>query len=230
MKFTKCKAFVAVLACALGLAMTSNVNAATVPLSFTKLTGVAGTAPGENTGVWVADLAATGLDKITSIKILDGGSSFGSGGRFSGADLDGVVIAPTSVGDATLVPAASVALDIPGAIFTEGTQMGVVEPLLVGTSAANTVDNTFATLEAIDANSFLSLSSDGSGYLSMGIGGTLMLNFATAIDPSVDRYLYIGEAGNNGETFRAEAVPEPSTLVLAGLAGVAMLVLRRRRS
>jgi hypothetical protein len=64
----------------------------------------------------------------------------------------------------------------------------------------------------------------------MGDGGALTLNLTSAIDPSVHRYLYVGEVGDNGETFTAAAVPEPSTVILAGLGGLALAFGCRRRA
>lgn len=215
------KFFFAAAAC-LGL----SGPALAAPLALTGLTGMTGTPPADLTGVWRADLMSSGLPFITQIIITDtSGGVGGASSEYSGTDLDAVRIATSSVGDATMVPAASVAIDFGAAVFMEGTQRPPGAPLLFGTSAANTLNNVVATLAAFDADSI----SPFNGFLSMGDGGKLVINLAAPINPAVDRYLYIGEAGNNGETFSVEVVPEPSTLVLAGLAGLAIVYVRRRR-
>lgn len=98
--------------------------------------------------------------------------------------------------------------------------------MLFGTSAANTIDLGVATLGAFDANS---LNPFFNGFLSMGDSGKLVINLTTPINPTVDRWLYIGEAGDNGEMVTVEVVPEPSALALAGLAGLGLVLAFRRR-
>jgi hypothetical protein len=56
----------------------------------------------------------------------------------------------------------------------------------------------------------------------------LIINFPTTFDPA-GKYLYVGEVSGNGEAFVAEAVPEPTTWILAGLAGIGLFVMRRRQ-
>ena len=69
------------------------MSAATIPISFTPLTGLTGGSPAE-TAVFRADLSAVAL--TLSIAIAD--SSFGLGGatgQFSGLDLDAVKLSTT---------------------------------------------------------------------------------------------------------------------------------------
>lgn len=195
--------------------------AAGIPLTLTQLPGFA--VGSDATAVWVADLDATGLSSIDSIMVVD--TSMGSGGgtgEVSGSDLDAIRIGTTLAGTAAALPAASVAIDFSAATFVAGTQRAPADPDLFNVPGG-TVDHASATLAAFDGTVGVF-----SGFFSMGDGGMYTLNFAAPFDPSVNRYLYIGEVIGNGETFEAFATPEPSTFALAGLAGLALLAVRRR--
>ncbi len=119
-------AFGAVLA---GMAMADGPYA----VSFTKLTGVTGSPPSAQTAVYRADLSPLPLSEILSISVRD--NSFGLGGspgRFSGFDLDAIILSNTSV--ATAAEAKALAgLNVfnynPSAtLFTPGTQRDPVDP------------------------------------------------------------------------------------------------------
>jgi hypothetical protein len=207
----------------------SNAMAATV--TFSKLAGLTGAAAGPFTAVYVADLATTGLASIDKITLTDtSGGQGGSTGQFSGTDLDGIFISPNLVGNAALVGGlpitAAISYSPAWTNFVPGTQRPVADPSLFNVSPGGAINFAASTLGSMDAIGFV----PGGGYFAMGDGGALTLNLTTAIDPSIHRYLYVGEVGDNGETFTASAVPEPSTLILAGLGGLAMVFGLRRRA
>jgi hypothetical protein len=212
-----------------GLALAAG-NALAVDLLFTKLTGLTGDVKGPFTAVYRADLSATGLASINQIIVTDtSGGSGGASGQYSGMDLDGVFISDTAVDDATLVGGLALAAvfdySAAGTAFAAGTQRAPADPDLYNVPGG-AIDFAAASLGAMDAVGVI----PGSGYFSMGDGGALTLNLTSAIDPSVHRYLYVGEVGDNGETFTAAAVPEPSTVILAGLGGLALAFGCRRRA
>src|SRR5882757_9224866 len=102
------------------------MNAATIPISFTPLTGLTGGSPAE-TAVFRADLSAVALTSILSIAIAD--SSFGLGGatgQFSGFDLDAVKLSTTLCTTASCVTGLAgmpvFNFSPAGTIFTPGTQ------------------------------------------------------------------------------------------------------------
>jgi hypothetical protein len=205
-----------------GLAFASNAQAAGVPLTLVQLPG---TAVGSSaTAVWVADLDASGLAFIDSIMIVDTSAGGGAGGvgELSGSDIDAIRIGSTLATDASVdLPAASVAIDFSLATFVPGTQRAPAAASLFN-APGGVVDLVASTLAAFDGTvPFFS------GFFSMGDGGMYTLSLAS-IDPSVHRYLYIGEVTGNGETFEAFATPEPSTFLLAGLAGLGLFAIRRR--
>jgi hypothetical protein len=228
MKATFSRALLALVAASVALCGGSALAAG---LTFTKLPGLTGDVGAPFTAVYVADLAATGLASINQIILTDtSGGVGGSVGQYSGVDLDAIFIAPSSAANAgaaaTLIQAAVFDYSVAGTSFVPGTQRAPVDPTLFNVSAGGVIDFAASTLGALDAYGLI----PGNGYFSMGDGGALTLNLTSAIDPSVNRYLYVGEVGDNGETFRGEAVPEPSTVILAGLGGLAMLFGYRRRA
>jgi len=228
MKINFSRALVAAIALSVALCGSS---AMAVGLTFTKLTGLTGAASGPFTAVYVADLAATGLASINQIILSDTSGGFGgSPGGFSGVDLDSIFIAPTAAGTAasaaTLIQTPAFDYSAAGSTFVAGTQRAPTDTNLFNVSGGGAINFAAATLGALDAKGTI----PGNGYFSMGDGGVLTFNLTSAIDPSVNRYLYIGEVGDNGETFSAQAVPEPSTLILAGLGSLAMFFGYRRRA
>ena len=109
-------------------------------------------------------------------------------------------------------------------------------PCLAGTSGGGcSLDNSIATLGAFDA---AFLSAPGSGFLSMGRGGNIIFNLTALVSLVDPVYLYVGEAGNNGETLRGLAdisdiprvIPVPAAVWLFGTALVGFIGIARRRN
>ena len=127
-----------------------------VPVSFTKLSGLTGGSPAM-TAVYRADLSGLGLAQVASIMIQDNSQGLGgSPGMFSGFDLDAIVLSNTSVGTA---PDAQALSGLPvfdfspaGTFFTPGVQRPPPDPALFGTLGGN-IDNSVATLGSFDGNS-----------------------------------------------------------------------------
>jgi hypothetical protein len=213
--------------CYLGV-LAFQMNAATIPISFTPLAGLTGGSPA-GTAVFRADLSAVALTSILSIAIAD--SSFGLGGapgQFSGFDLDAVKLSTTLC--TTAACAAGLAglsvfdFSAAGTIFAPGTQRSPIDPKLFGTNATGiNVDNAVATLGLFDGNSTTAIPG-AFGFVSLGDGGSLAFNLTSAVSPS-SLYLYIGEVGDNGEVAAgritvsdapATGAPEPASFLLIG--------------
>ncbi|MCX5662710.1 MAG: PEP-CTERM sorting domain-containing protein, partial [Planctomycetota bacterium] len=135
-------------ALALGLAGTS--FGASVPVTFTKLTGLTGGSPAA-TAVYRATIAANTLTSLLSISITDNSDhSAGADGQFSGFDLDAIKLSYSSVGTAAaadaLVGLGGFSFGA-GTVFAAGTQDAPADPKLFGTNAAGTnVNDAVATL------------------------------------------------------------------------------------
>lgn len=214
-------------------------QAATVPVTFTQLTGLTGGAPAE-TAVYRADLSGLGLTSVQSITIRDNSVGLGgAGGQFSGFDLDAIKLAYSSVGtagDAATLAGQNVFDFSGGLIFAPGAQRAPVDAKLFGTGPTGaTVNNGVATLGAFDGNS-TTLIPGAAGFFSMGDGGVLTLNLTSAIS-TTGLYLYIGEVGANGEVAAGSitisdtrvTVPDGgSTLLLFGGVLAALAIWRRR--
>ena len=82
-----------------------------------------------------------------------------------------------------------------GTFLVDGTQTPPIDPALFGTLNGQ-VDNTVATLQAFDANGF---TATAAGEVSLGFGGVITFTLTSPVIVSGPLYLYIGEAGDNGE-------------------------------
>ena len=207
-----------------------------VPLTLTKLTGVTGGASAA-TAVFKADLGATTLGSFQSITIADNSSGLGgSPGKFSGFDLDAILISDQNCASATCVKALT-GLSVfdfgTGSIFTPGSQRAPVDANLYGTNASGlSVDNSLATLGVFDGESS---TITPFGFLSMGDNGILSFNLTSLLN-TAGLYLYVGEVGDNGEALAGSfsisdspvRVPEPSVWSLLFIALGAGVVARRR--
>jgi hypothetical protein len=215
-------------------------GAATVPITFTKLTGLTGGAPA-GTAVFQADLSGVGLTSILSITITDNSAGLGGApGQFSGFDLDAIALSTTSC--ATAACAAGLA-GLPvfdfagGTIFVPGTQRPPVDPKLFGTDGTGSdVDNAVATLGSFDGNSTTAIPG-ADGFISMGDNGVLSFNLTSAVSPA-GLFLYIGEVGDNGEVAAGSIVvrdvpvpdvPEPATWLLIGSSLFAVAIFKKRQ-
>jgi len=206
------------------------------PITLTKLTGLAGTADPSFafTAVFKANLGGIGAE-ILSITIADSGTTTGgSGGQFTGFDLDAIKLSTTDCATAACAAGATglnVFDFLSGVVFTPGTQRSPVDPKLFGTgSTGATVDNLIATLSAFDA---VSSTTSPFGFVSIGDGGIISFNLTSPVS-TTGLFLYVGEVGDNGETAASSItvgsnrVPEPGTLALLGI-GIAGLAAPRRR-
>lgn len=221
------------------LASVSSAIAGTLNIDFTKLQGVTGGNP-TLTGVYRADLSNLGFD-INSITIADNNSAqSGQPGKFSGFDLDAIKISNILVNNATDVknlPGLDVFDFTPsGTLFTPGTQRSTANPTdLFGTTGGN-IDNSIATLQNFDANAAADASAFG--LVSLGDGGKVVFNLKNFISNTTPLYLYIGEAGDNGEVAsgqitvsdKPQQVPEPTTLAALSLLGIYFAVRRRKKT
>jgi len=226
------------LAMAFVLLLPMHAQAASVGVGFTKLTGALG-----GTGVFKADLSSLPLTELASIILRDTGGTEGSPGIWSGFDLDAIKLSTSDCADAACAGAAAStgSIDFASAVFTAGSMdpvpMGssLEGPCLAGTSGGGCdFDNSIATLSSFDA---LFASAPGSGFLSLGRLGVLALNLNPALALGGPLFMYVGEAGNNGETLRGlvevsdvpSAVPLPAAVWLFGSALVGFIGMSRRR-
>ncbi len=176
-----------------------------LPLTFTKLNS-----SNTNTGVFRANLSDLGFD-LNSLTLTDSGSETGGApGVLSGFDLDFIKLSSVMVDsaeDINQIPSLGEFDFSPaGTFLNPGTQRSSnssnnpVEPNLFGT-INNTVNNAVATLDRLDYSGTNAL--DSQGTLSLGDGGKISFNLQEAI-ASDELYLYIGEAGNNGESISGQ--------------------------
>jgi hypothetical protein len=218
-------------------------NASATPVTFTKLTGLAGGTPA-GTAVYNADLSGNG--NIQSVKVVDNSGGLGGApGQFSGFDLDAIILSYTNVSATSqlgsVVPLAIFDYSPAGTFFTPGSQRAPTNLKLFGTDATGTeVDNSVATLGVFDGNDTIALPPtvpSAFGFISMGDGGMLTFNLTGVVD-STNLHMYIGEVGDNGEVATAgvtvsrdpfSPVPEPGTLTLVGTGVLAAVRVRRNR-
>jgi hypothetical protein len=208
-----------------------------VPVTLTKLTGLAGSAPAAATAVYKADLS-TLSGSFAAISIGDNSAGLGgSPGQFSGFDLDAIKLSTTNCADAACASAAvglSVFNFASGVFFTPGAQRAPADPKLFGTGPGGTsLDNAVARLALFDGVS--ATDATATGFISLGDNGTIAFNLSALTSP-MGLFLSIGEVGDNGEVAASniqvlqEPLPEPETyaLLLGGL-GLLGWVGRRRR-
>ncbi len=166
-----------------------------VPLEFKKLPGQVG-----STGVFVAELSDIDFD-INSITFADSGSGIGGlEGRWSGFDLDAIVISDKLINLATEAEVDSLtALNVfdfspAKTTFEAGSQRPPSDPQLNGTINSNFINNQFATLESFD-------STDRFRGVTLGDGGKIGFDLKKSISQSErPLYLYVGEHSNTGES------------------------------
>jgi hypothetical protein len=179
--------------------------ATSTTLQFNKLPGLTGGSPA-GTAVYYADLSNLGFE-LNSLTIADSGNGEGgTGGVFSGFDLDAIKFSNTlitSAADIANLPSLNVFDFSPAkTVFTPGTQRSSTGtepsgPDLFGTINDN-INNAVATLENFDANS--TTGSEAAGFFSLGDGGKVGFNLTSPIATIGNPlYLYLGEVGDNGE-------------------------------
>ena len=203
-----------------------------VPLVFTS-EGTVG-----QTGVASAALGGLGLTQINSITIQDNNAgTAGSAGIFSGFDLDMVftdvdgLLATT--GDRVFGTTFAFTTGTVRPTADSGLQPTVAHPgPTFGSLAANTIDTATATLNDLDAVFGSPLNTTSSGYLTLGDGGTLVVEFGAGVVLTGSERLFIGEVGGNGEIADAAAtasgVPLPGTVALMAIGALGLGVNRRR--
>ncbi|MCG8544757.1 MAG: hypothetical protein MJE12_11165 [Alphaproteobacteria bacterium] len=178
---------------------------------------------GDNTTVFTADLGGLGLSNIGSITLTDGNSGFGgSGGAFSGFDLDGIYL---ETSDGTQInPTAFV--------FNAGAIRGGGPGPTFGATDATTIDNAVATLSIFDADDGVPDLGTVDGFLSLGDGGALQALFGpVAVTPGLT--LFIGEvnlAKGESVSVHVAETPLPGAVwfFLSALLALAGMRLRRR--
>ena len=182
--------------------------ATSIPVTFTKLTGhTAGLR--KITAVYRADLSGLPLTSIHSITIIDNSDGLGGRrGRYTGFDLDAIILSNTSVARASSVQSLTT---LPlfdytprGTMFDPGRQRPPIASRLFGTySSGGGVDNAIATLGSFDGKGGWLYGLGTDGFISMGDRGVLSFNLTTSV--SLDSlFLYIGEVGDNGEVVAGE--------------------------
>lgn len=210
----------------------SSPFAATVSPIFTDEGYNSSTATG--TRLYRADLTGLGLDDVAAITINDSNSGYGgSSGAYSGFDLDAIFLDRDGDAETTgdQVHASSY-------LFSAGTLRPGGRPSNTdgptnGSASTTSVDEAFATLDAIDAIWF------GQGSLTLGDGGSLTALFSPEVAIGASLHLFVGEvSGDPGETVSglievadvpptpAVPLPAPALLLLTGLGGLA--IARRR--
>ncbi|GMG81859.1 hypothetical protein LNKW23_10720 [Paralimibaculum aggregatum] len=175
--------------------------------NFVRLPGGINMATGPEGGVtqvFRTNLSATGFTTVTSITITDTGATNTGIGRFSGFDLDGLVISTALVQSAAAVEGIEGSSIFPGnlsasdVVFRPGENVPGPDPgPLVGTDAEGNL-----LLGEIRLGD-LGNASD-SGFLSLGRGGEITITFPAPLVLAPNTYLYLGEWDPNGESVGGE--------------------------
>jgi len=150
--------------------------------------------------------ALTGLGDINSIDLRDSGSFIGgSGGKYSGFDIDAIALSRTFLDEITSNPndpSVLQKLDVfsfnnADMIFQPGSQRpgNYADPNMSG-AVGLLVNNSFATLGTFDDSGLV----DTPGSLSLGDNGRLSINLTRSVNADQPLYLYIAEAGISDET------------------------------
>jgi hypothetical protein len=214
--------------------------ALSVPLTLT----TDGTAVG-STLVFKADLTGTsGLTEIGSITLQDDGTPVGGyPGIFSGFDVDAVFIDIDgnldNSGDRYFFTSYS---------FAAGTTRPITDPYLpadyspnsshpgptFGSINANTIDLATATLNDLDGVGHTVTTA--AGFLTLGDGGTLTINFSPKVPVEGTLFLFVGEVGGQvGEGLGASVtvsdvvVPIPPSVLLLGSGLLGLIGIGRFR-
>ena len=111
-----------------------------------------------------------------------------------------------------------------------GSWFSVADIVLPGTPAGSTVNLQVRVWDINLASSYEAATAMGAGYTGL-IGTSLIFQYTVQIDPLATPAQYVGGNNNPGvlTSFMIGTVPEPSTIVLAGLGAAALLIFRRRK-
>lgn len=207
-------------------------NATTIDLTLNSGGTVGGTS------IFWADLTGLGLTEVASITVVDDGTPVGgSDGIFSGFDLDAIFLDAdgnyATTGDQYFADEYFFTAGSTRPTILSSMQPNAAHPgPTFGSLDATTIDYATATLTTFDAISIADVNL-ADGFLTLGDGGSLGLNFDPAVTVGSTLFLVTGEVGGQqGEFIDAsvyvsdepiEPVPEPATMLLlgSGLIGIA---------
>lgn len=189
-----------------------------VSLTFTKI----GTTTG--TTIYRADLANLGID-VRSLLLTDSGSAAGgSPGRFSGFDLDAIVLSSklidavpsaAALNDGVFLPKQDVFDFSTSSVFLRpGTQRFGVEQAADLNGTVNGMLDGLNTLGVFDATG---QTGTIGGRVTLGDGGSIGFNLKEAVSTKEPLYLYISESGiSDEETVRATVSASSDTITPTG--------------